>query len=107
MSFDQVRSGLDVISLLFAWQQGGDPVGPQELISTAIATDAGLIETLESLVSTVTSSSGSKTILKKDNLSAFLDYDAVVLRVNDLQKDSALGERAKRLSAAFQEGAGY
>lgn len=54
------------ISLLFAWGQGGDEQGPGRLVEANIISDEGLVETLEHLTSTITSSDrGRFDVLKK------------------------------------------
>lgn len=105
LSPEQVFAGIDPTSLLFAWLQIGDKDGPRRLIEANIATDGGLIDTLEGLTSDITTSDrGSFDVLTRDNLSPFLDYDATAERVIGLKDDGNLGERARRLAVAFESG---
>jgi len=96
------------IDLLFAWRQGGDEDGPRRLLAESVVTDEGLIETLERLTSTITSSNrGRFDVLKKDNLAPFVDYDAVRKRIESLSSHDKLGARANPLLIAFNDGDRY
>ncbi|MBB2674523.1 UNVERIFIED_ORG: putative KAP-like P-loop ATPase [Rhizobium esperanzae] len=108
LSASDVLNCPNPVSLLFAWQQGGDEQGPRDLIKTNVISDEGLIETLEHLTSTITSSDRGKFgVLKKDNLSPFVDYESVRQRINALTEHSDLGARARCLCAAFDLGTEY
>ncbi|MGA9826475.1 MAG: hypothetical protein WBQ53_16805, partial [Methylocystis sp.] len=64
--------------------------------------------TLEHLTTTIESSDrGRFEVLKKDNLSIFMDFEDVEQRLHALEQQSELGERAKRLAAALEDGANY
>lgn len=102
MSASDVLSCPNPISLLFAWRQGGDEQGPRRLLEANIVSDTGLVETLERLTSTV--HRGKLIVLKKDDLSAFMDYENVVKRIRALKKHNDLGVRAGRLAVAFDSG---
>jgi hypothetical protein len=107
MSAVEIFAVIDPVTLLFAWQQGGDEDGPRHLVESRISTDEGLVETLEYLTSTITSSSrGAFPALKRDYLTPFLDYDHVRERIRGLQS-GALAERAHSLVRAFDDGAKY
>jgi hypothetical protein len=108
MSIRDVFDCPNPISLLFAWRQGGDEKGPRQLVEDNIVSDEGLIETLEHLTTTIVSSDrGRFEVLKKDNLSLFMDFEKVERRLHALEQRSELGERAKRLAAALEDGANY
>ncbi|MGN7802943.1 KAP family P-loop NTPase fold protein [Ensifer sp. 22521] len=108
MSAGDVFSCPKPISLLFAWQQGGDDKGPRELVERNVVADEGLVETLEHLTSTINSSDRGKfAVLQKDNLTPFVDYERVRERINALKEHSVLGARARRLSIAFDQGTEY
>jgi hypothetical protein len=108
MSPEQVFADIDPVSLLFAWRQIGDEDGPKRLVEENAATNDGLITTLVGLTSIFTSSDrGRFDVLKRDNLSPFLDYDATAERVKALKADGNLGERASRLAVAFEAGLEY
>lgn len=95
----------DSLGLLFAWRQGGDKIGPREFVQKNIKTDSDLVDMLETMTSTVSSSNrGSYQVLNRNNLEPFLDYGAVLERIKSLSKNSKLGERAKNLLAAFDAG---
>jgi hypothetical protein len=105
MSANDVFRSPDVVSLLFAWLQGGDEQGPRRLVERNIVSDEGLVETLEHLTSTIYSSHrGKLDVLKKDNLAPFLDYENVAQRIYDLKNHNDLGARARRLAVAFDDG---
>ncbi|MCV6547945.1 MAG: KAP family NTPase [Cohaesibacter sp.] len=85
-------------NLLFAWQQGGDDKGPSDFVKKCIATDEGLIEILESFTSTVSSSSsGVYLVLRRDNLSSFLNFDEAQARLVNLMNHPSLGGRVKAI----------
>jgi hypothetical protein len=108
MSASDVFRCPDPISLLFAWRQGGDEQGPRRIVEANIVSDEGLVETLEHLTSTITSSDrGNFDVLKKDNLAPFMHYENVTQRITALKKHSDLGARAGRLAVAFDDGAEY
>lgn len=108
MSANEVLSCLNPLSLLIAWRQGGDEQGPRQLIETKIASDEGLVETLEHLTSTIDSSSRGKFyVLKKDDLSPLMDYEKAIQRISTLVEHDNLGARAARLSIAFKDGTEY
>jgi hypothetical protein len=108
MSTHDVFSCPNPASLLFAWRQAGDEQGPRRLIEDSIVSEEGLIETLEHLTTTIESSDrGRFEVLKKDNLSLFMNFDEVEQRLHALQQRNELGERARRLAAALEDGANY
>ncbi len=108
MSASDVFGCPNPISLLFAWRQGGDEQGPRKLIRATIASDEGLIETLEHLTSTIDSSNrGTFRVLKKDNLDPFMDYEDAAQRLRALTDRSDLGARARQLVGALDDGINY
>lgn len=105
LTASEILNSPSPLGLLFAWRQGGDEEGPRKLMEANIASDESLIETLEHLTSTISSSDrGEVRALKKGNLEPFMDYESVKERINSLRKDDNLGSRATRLSLAFDEG---
>ncbi len=108
MSAGDVFDSPRPISLLFAWRQGGDEQGPRRLVEAHVISDEGLIETLEHLTSPIESSSrGRLNVLKRENLAPFMDYEDVKQRIDVLRQHHELGERAKRLAIALDDGAKY
>jgi predicted KAP-like P-loop ATPase len=108
MTVKEILDTPSPISVLYAWLQAGDREGPRKLLSSSIQSDASLIEILEKLTTTITSSNrGTFSILKKGNLDHFLDYDQVVRRVDELRAHSELGERAAQLKIFIRDGLGY
>jgi hypothetical protein len=108
MSADDVLDSPEPISILFAWRQAGDEQGPRRLIEAKIASDEGLVETLEHLTSTIESSDrGRFNVLKRSNLAPFMDYEAAMLRIQSLKQHRDLGVRAQRLAAAFDDANRY
>jgi hypothetical protein len=106
MSARDVFDCPDPISLLFAWRQGGDEQGPRQFVEENIVLDEGLVETLEHLTSTIESSARGKfDVLKKVNLSPFMDYENVTQRILALEKHNDLGARARQLVVALNDGA--
>jgi len=103
MSANDVFRSPDPVSLLFAWRQGGDEQGPRRLIETNIISDEDLVDTLEHLTSTVTSSRGKFDVLRKDYLAPFVDYENIRQRIHALKNHNDLGARARRLAVAFDD----
>ena len=108
LSMQDLLSSPNPISLLFAWRQAGDEEGPRQLLKVNIASDQGLMETLEGLLSTIESSDrGRFKILKKENLASFMDYNVARQQIDALRDHPDLGERARRLTTAFKDGDHY
>lgn len=108
MSIRDVFDCPNPISLLFAWRQAGDENGPRQLVEGKITSDEGLIETLENLTTTMESSDrGRFEVLKKENLSFFMNLEDVEPRLHALEEHGELGGRAKRLAAALDDGDNY
>jgi hypothetical protein len=108
MSAKEVFDSPIPLSLLFAWRQGGDEQGPRRLVEADIASDEGLVETLEHLTTSVDSSDhGRFNILKKENLEPFADYESVRQRISALRQHRELGARATQLAKAFDEARNY
>lgn len=106
MSAAQILAVVRPLSLLFAWQQGGDEAAPRTLVESHMVKDEGLIEVLERLASTITSSSrGVYRALRRQELSPFLDYDVARDRVGKIS--GTLADRAQKLAEAFKDGDGY
>ncbi len=106
MSATQVLAVISPLNLLFAWQQGGDETAPRILMESHIVTDEGLLEVLERLASTVTSSNrGAYQALKQRDLAPFLDYGAARDRIEKI--GGTLTERAQNLAGAFKDGEKY
>lgn len=102
MTIKDVLASSNPASLLFAWNQAGDHQGPRKLVQSSVASKKGLVETLEHLTSIVDSSSRARiTILKKENLAPFLDYDQARDRIARLTAQGPLAARARRLMIAF------
>jgi KAP-like P-loop domain-containing protein len=105
MSMDEVLASTDPLSLLFAWRQIGDEAGPSALITSYIDDDASLVRVLSGLTEDINSSeAGRYSVLKRENLEPFMDYDAARHRIGELaasNEDSALVEQARSLNAAF------
>lgn len=100
---DDVFALVDPLDVLFAWSQGCEKDGPRNLIDGCIADDDGLIATLEKLTTYVTSSDrGTYSVLKRNHLESFLDFDSARDRVAALAAGTgALALRAQALTAAF------
>ena len=111
MTIREVGEAIDPISLLFAWQQGGDEDGPRNLISSQTADDSSLIRTLAALTTSINSSNGGRfDVLRRGNLDSFLNYDEARKRVSAIAaqtEDSEESQMAKRLAAAFKCGDEY
>jgi hypothetical protein len=108
MSFQDIISSPDPISLLFAWTQGGDENGPRDLLMHHAESDEGFLDALECLMSWINSSDrGRFKVLKKENLEGFMDLDSATARLHGLVDDPHLGERASRIEEALKLGREY
>lgn len=88
------------VSIFFAWNQAGDKDGPSNFLAEAAATDLGLINTLGMFVTSVDSSDrGRYYVLKRENVSAFLDYESVKKRLGEIAESgpSELRDKAREL----------
>lgn len=103
LTYEDIFALVDPLDLLFAWSQGGDEDGPRNLIAGCIADDEGLIATLEKLTTYVTSSDrGTYSVLKRNHLASFLDFDNARERIVALAAGGgALASRAQAHVAAF------
>ncbi|MFW2350423.1 KAP family P-loop NTPase fold protein [Qipengyuania sp.] len=91
------------LDILFAWRQAGDEAGPRDFVEKHVQTDGGLVEMLEKLTTIHSSSErGSYSVLTRENVSPFLDFDASRERINAAAiADEGLSERAAVLGRAF------
>lgn len=104
MTVKEVLGSPNPVSLLFAWRQGGDELGPRRLVQNNIVSDEGLVETLECLVSPVESSDrGVYYVLKKSELSNFFDFEDAMRRLKEISDSNALKNRADFLIRAFND----
>jgi hypothetical protein len=107
LSFDEVVHSVDPLSLLFAWKQGGDDIGPRRVIEEGSRSDEGFLSALEALQSIGTSSAqGSSHLLKRSEVEDFINYDMARGRAEILAKrksGTAISERAKQLLQAFEK----
>lgn len=101
---DDLFALVDPLDVLFAWSQGGDEDGPRNLVAACIADDEALVATLEKLTTYVTSSDkGTYSVLKRNNLASFLDYDQARDRTRALAAGGGpLAARAQALATAFE-----
>jgi predicted KAP-like P-loop ATPase len=108
MSPSAVLDSIDPLNLLFAWLQAGDEDGPRQVIQQSIKSDEQLVTTLEKLTSTIASSDrGQYSVLKRNQLEPFLDFDRVRERIRALlarPDEVALSKRAAVLDIAFDDG---
>ncbi|MBS1165492.1 MAG: Uncharacterized protein H6R00_1517 [Proteobacteria bacterium] len=111
MSFEDFAAQSQPLSMLFAWQQGGDERGPRDLLTREMETDEGLVFALEHLcgrVRTATPTSEREIVtLSRANISPLVDYEQVRARITDLADtaaDETLRAKAKSLLQSFQDG---
>lgn len=107
LSANDIFALIDLTSLLFAWRQTGDADLPRKVVTEHITTDAGLIEALEGLTTTVNSSNrGNYNVLMRNNFEAFLDYDEIIARIENLKSgldDEPLTVRARAIAQSFRD----
>lgn len=103
MSAHDIFACPEPVNLLFAWKQGGDEHGPGTFIESHAQSDVGFLETLENLMSTMSSSDrGRFKVLKKDIISEFMNVEETSTRLRELADDPDIGQRACRLEEAFR-----
>lgn len=105
MSASEILEVVRPLDILFAWRQAGDEAGPRDVLQERITTDQGLVEALENLTTIHNSSDrGSYSVLTRDNVAPFLDFDACRERVNALHAAGGpLSPRAAALARAFDD----
>lgn len=103
MSAKDVLSTIRPLNLLFAWRQAGDHEGPKALIEEHATSSAGLIEALNGMTNIRGSSDrGNYSILTRENIEGFLDFDAARARISELAAgDGPLAQSASALKQAF------
>ncbi|SFP58551.1 KAP family P-loop domain-containing protein [Mesorhizobium sp. NFR06] len=105
MTLKEIQQSPRPLSLLFAWQQAGDEDGPRRLLGDHSKLDEGLLETLEELTSQInTSNRGIVTVLARQNIEPFLDYDEAEKRVKELAKKPKFKGKATRIMKLIDEG---
>jgi len=91
--------------LFFAWRQAGDRDGPSGFLADVTETDHGLIDTLGMFVTCIESSDlGRYSVLKRENVGAFLDYESVMKRLAAIATSGPpeLRDKAKELNSMAQ-----
>jgi hypothetical protein len=111
MSFDDIRAQLQPLSMLFAWQQGGDEDGPRNLLAAEVETDEGLVATLQHLCGRVRTATPTAereiATLSRSNIASLVDYETArerITRLAETAQDPALRERASVLLESFRDG---
>lgn len=84
MGLDEILETPRPLSLLFGWNQLGDADGPRKLIASATVSDADFLAFLTRLMSQIDSSDGRFTVLKRENIDPFLDYDGMRKRLDEI-----------------------
>lgn len=111
MSFDDIQCRLQPLSMLFAWQQGGDEDGPRDLLAAEVESDEGLVATLQHLcgrVRTATPTAEREIVtLSRSNIASLVDYESTrerITRLAEMAQDTALREKARVLLESFRDG---
>ncbi|SHM44778.1 Predicted P-loop ATPase, KAP-like [Sphingobium sp. YR657] len=111
MSLSDFTASSRPLSMLFAWQQGGDDHGPRTLLANGVESDEGLISVLEHLcgrVHTATPTSVREIVtLSRSNISSLVDYEQSRARITALAEnatDEVLRAKAKTLLRSFEDG---
>ena len=96
--------------LLYGWLQGGDAGEARRFVERNTREHGDLIQFLELLLGSVTSSSeGRVTTLSRRNVSSFVEYDAVKLRLARAtkSKNADIASRAKILMEQVKAGESF
>jgi hypothetical protein len=111
MSFAEIAATSRPLSLLFAWQQGGDDAGPRELLAAEAATDEGLVSVLEQVTGRVRVATPNAerevATLSRSNIASLIDYEQARERITQLAEngqDTNLKAKAKVLLESFRDG---
>lgn len=111
MSFDDIKRQLQPLSMLFAWQQGGDEDGPRTLLAAEVETDEGLVATLQHLCGRVRTATPTAereiATLSRSNIASLVDYESArerITRLAEAAQDPALREKAGVLLESFRDG---
>lgn len=111
MSFNAIKAQLQPLSILFAWQQGGDDDGPRNLLAVEVETDEGLVDTLQHLcgrVRTATQNAEREiATLSRSNIASLVDYESArerITRLAETAQDPVLREKARVLLESFRDG---
>lgn len=102
MSIDDILSTPQSIHILYAWKQAGDENGPRDLLKAAVEKDEGLVKVLMALTGSVTTSDqGRVTVLKRESVENFMDYEQTIDRLTAISKDGSPenAESARQLLA--------
>jgi predicted KAP-like P-loop ATPase len=99
----------DLMSLLYAWRQGGDPEEPRRWVNAQVETDAGLLAFLSRVRGWAAATGvGIYHPLKRSDLENFLNYEDALRRVKVIASSSDASEadrqRASELLTAFEQG---
>ncbi|MCK0533264.1 hypothetical protein [Sphingobium agri] len=111
MSFDDIKAQLQPLSMLFAWQQGGDEDGPRNLLASEVDTDEGLVGTLQHLCGRVRTATATAereiATLSRSNIASLVDYESARERITQLAEtaqDPVFREKARILLESFRDG---
>jgi hypothetical protein len=95
----QVMGVPDLLSLLYAWLQGGGPDEPTQWVSNQIETNSGLLALLSRVRSWAATSGAVYHPLKRRDLEKFFDFDEAVKRLEIISKSSNISEVDRQLAS--------
>lgn len=111
MSFNDIKTQLQPLSMLFAWQQGGDEDGPRNLLAAEVETDEGLVATLQHLCGRIRTATPTAereiATLSRSNIASLVNYESArerITRLAETAQDPALREKARVLLESFRDG---
>jgi hypothetical protein len=88
LGMDAILRQIAPRSILFAWSQGGDAAAAKASVVATTASDEGFLQVLDVLRSEVGTTEGTYSVLKRENVEVFLDYDEVAARIDVLLASS-------------------
>jgi hypothetical protein len=89
----------ELLSLLYAWLQGGGTGEPEQWVKGQTETDAGLLAFLSRVRGWGAGIDGVYHPLRRSDLARFLDYDAAVRRLEVVSRDLTASEEDRKLAS--------
>ncbi len=105
MSAVEILATPQAAHIFYAWKQAGDEEGPRAVLAAAAGTDEGLVEVLQAFTNSSSSSDrGRFTVLKRENIEHFIDYNDVVERLKTIATTghAEIAEKARQLLAIIE-----
>lgn len=111
LSLSAILSLPNAGTIFHTWRQAGDTSGPWNLVYAAIVDDdEALMDVLHAMASTIGTSDGTFSVIRKSDIGDFMDFDGVRSRIEVLagaKGNQPSKKRAATLKAAFEAAKDY